>query len=117
MAPSALLPEPEPEYVVVHAGKGTIKRQILTGSQQKPTFNTIPQIDFSKMSSSSLEERKTLAREVGSAFKDSGFLYAANHGISEELQADLYRIVQDFFNLPLDEKMQVCDELAVNSRC
>jgi len=109
MAPSALLPEPEPEYVVVHAGKGTIKRQILTGDKQKPTFNTIPQIDFSNMHSSSIEERRALAKEIGSAFKDSGFLYAANHGISEELQENLYRVVREFFALPLDEKMKVCD--------
>jgi len=111
MAPSALLPEPEPGYVVIHAGKGTIKRQILTGDQQKPTFSTIPQIDFSKMSSSSIDDRKALAKEVGAAFKDSGFLYAANHGISEVLQEDLSRVVREFFDLPLEEKMQVRDIL------
>ncbi len=81
MAPSALLPEPEPEYIIVHAGKGTIKRQILTGDQKKPTFETIPQVDFSNVSSDSIEERKAVAKEVGVAFRDSGFLYAANHGI------------------------------------
>jgi hypothetical protein len=107
MAPSALLPEPEPEYVVVHAGKGTIKRQILTGDQKKPTFETIPQVDFSNMGSSSIEERRAVAKEVGAAFRDSGFLYAVNHGVSEELQSDLFRVIKEFFDLPLEKKMKV----------
>lgn len=108
MAPSALLPDPEPEYVIVHAGKGTIKRQILKGSQKKPTFETIPRVDFTKMNSSSMEDRKAIAAEVGAAFKDSGFLYAVNHGISEQLQEELYAAIKQFFALPLEEKMAVC---------
>ena len=103
--------EPEPEYVVVHAGK-IIKRQILKGDKQKPTFTTIPQIDFSRMDSPELGERKLLAKQIGAAFKESGFLYAANHGISEELQANLHGVIQEFFALPLEEKMKVC-----GSRC
>jgi hypothetical protein len=117
MAPSALLPDPEPEYVVVHAGKGTIKRQILTGSQKKPTFETIPQVDFSNMSSSSIDERNAVAKEVGAAFRDSGFLYAVNHGISEELQGNLYRVVKEFFDLALEEKMKVGDLSILQSKC
>lgn len=109
MAPSALLPEPETEYIVVFAGKGTIKREILTGDRKKPTFETIPQVDFSNIDSPSLEERKAIAKEVGAAFKDSGFMYAANHGISDELQADLFRVIKEFFDLPLEEKMKVSD--------
>ena len=111
MAPSALLPEPEPEFVVIHAGKGTIKRQILTGSQKKPTFETIPQVDFSNVGSSSIDERRAVAKEVGEAFQDSGFLYAMNHGISKQLQSDLYRVIKEFFDLPLEEKMKVRDYL------
>jgi hypothetical protein len=107
MAPSAILPDPEPEYVIVHAGKGTIKRQILKGDQKKPTFETIPQVDFTKMNSSSLDERKEVASEVGAAFRDSGFLYAVNHGIDEQLQEELYEAIKEFLALPLEEKMKV----------
>ena len=106
MAPSEITPDPEPEYVVVHAGKGTIKREILTGSKKKPAFEIIPEVDFSKMDSSSIDDRMAFAKEVGAAFRDSGFLYAANHGISEELQMELYRVVKEFFDLPLEEKMK-----------
>ena len=107
MAPSATVPDPEPEYMIVHAGKGTIKRQILTGDKKKPTFESIPEVDFSKMGSDSVEDRKAIAKEVGAAFRNSGFLYAKNHGISEDLQENLYRVVKDFFDLPLEEKMKV----------
>ena len=107
MAPSATYTEPEPEYIIVHAGKGTIKRQILTGAHKKPTFETIPEVDFTPMNSPSLSDRKALAQQVGAAFRDSGFLYARNHGISEELQANLTRVIKEFFDLPLEEKMKV----------
>ncbi|CZR54731.1 uncharacterized protein PAC_04615 [Phialocephala subalpina] len=107
MAPSALLPDPEPEYVIVHAGKGTIKREILTGCKRKPTFEAITQVNFSKMNSSSFEDRRAIAKEIGAAFRDSGFLYAANHGISEKLQGGVYGVIKEFFELPLEEKMKI----------
>jgi non-haem dioxygenase in morphine synthesis N-terminal len=107
MAPSALLPDPEPEYIIVHAGKGTIKRQILTGDKKKPTFESITQVDFSNMDSPSFDQRKAVAKEVGAAFRNSGFLYAKNHGIPEDLQEELYRVIREFFDLPLEEKMKV----------
>jgi hypothetical protein len=107
MAPSALLPDPEPEYIIVHAGKGTIKRQILTGDKKKPTFESITEVDFSNMDSPSFDQRKAVAKEVGAAFRNSGFLYAKNHGIPEDLQEELYRVIRGFFDLPLGEKMKV----------
>lgn len=110
MAPSALLPDPEPEYVIVHAGKGTIKREVLKGDKKKPTFESIPQVDFSKVDSPSHEERKAIANQIGAAFRDSGFLYAANHGIDEGLQEQLYDVMKDFFSLPVEEKMKVSRE-------
>jgi isopenicillin N synthase-like dioxygenase len=107
MAPSALLLDLEPEYIIVHAGKGTIERQILTGDKKKPTFESITEVDFSNMDSPSFDQRKAVAKEVGAAFRNSGFLYAKNHGISEDLQEELYRVIGEFFDLPLEEKMKV----------
>jgi hypothetical protein len=114
MAPSALLPDPEPEYIIVHAGKGTIKRQILTGDKKKPTFESITEVDFSNMDSPSFDQRNAVAKEVGAALRDSGFLYAKNHGISEDLQEELYRVIREFFDLPLEEKMKVSKGLGGN---
>jgi isopenicillin N synthase-like dioxygenase len=64
-------------------------------------------VDFSQMSSSSLKERKAIAEQVGSAFRNSGFLYAVNHGISRDLQDRLTRVIQEFFALDEEEKMKV----------
>jgi len=41
---------------------------------------------------------------LGKAYEDVGFVAVKNHGISDELIADLYKYVQQFFALPLDEK-------------
>jgi hypothetical protein len=38
MTPAALLPDPRPGYVLFHAGKGTINRQMLTGDENKTTL-------------------------------------------------------------------------------
>ncbi|KIW62937.1 hypothetical protein PV04_09824 [Phialophora macrospora] len=97
---------PEQQYVTFHAAKGTAQRPILTGKQMKKTFESIPQIDFRDMHGSSVE-RKRLADQVGSAFKECGFLYACNHGISEELQARVLDVMREFFALPQEEKMKI----------
>jgi len=106
MAPSAVT-EPEPEYVTIHASKGIIKRRVVNGTNTKAAFESIPQIDFTNMNSPILEERRAVAAEVGAAFRTSGFLYAKNHGISKELQDEVFRVMKEFFALPLEEKMKI----------
>ncbi|KAL1306807.1 hypothetical protein AAFC00_005464 [Neodothiora populina] len=111
MAPGALLPdqgtETEAEYITFHAAKGKSTRPVLKGTQAKKTFESIPQVDFSKMYSANLSDRQALAQEVGAAFKESGFLYACNHGISEELQRKTFDVIKQFFELPKSEKMKI----------
>ena len=44
---------------------------------------SIPVIDFSKFrSASSREEKKQTAHEIVKAFKESGFIYITNHGVT-----------------------------------
>lgn len=107
MATTTLHPQAEQQYVTFHAAKGEAERPILTGSQMKETFEKIPQIDFKNIYSGSLEYRQNLAKEVGQAFKETGFLYAYNHGISEELQTSVLQVMQEFFSLPAEEKMKI----------
>lgn len=102
------IPSPaEQQYVTFHGANGKDRRPILTGDEMKDTFETIPQIDFSDMYSQSLEDRQNIADKVGASFKESGFLYACNHGISEELQANVLRVMQQFFALPVEEKIKI----------
>ncbi|KAK5111764.1 hypothetical protein LTR62_004684 [Meristemomyces frigidus] len=107
MAPSATLPGLEPEYVEFHAGKGKLKRAVLKGDHKKATFASIPAVDFAQMWSDSLNDRKEVALHVGKAFREVGFLYAVNHGISEDIQARTFAVTKEFFELPLEEKMKI----------
>lgn len=105
MAPSAV--PIEPEEVVFHAGKGKQSRPVLSGADLKPTFDRIPTVDFQNANSSVLEERLAVAREVGKAFAEVGFLYALNHGISADLQERVTNVIKDFFAQPQEEKMKI----------
>ena len=107
MAPGALLPEDEQEYVTFHASKGKLYRPVLKGDARVKTFESIPKIDMSSMWSSSLEDRRSVALEVGSAFREAGFMYAINHGISKDLQDRTACVMREFFDLPLEEKMKI----------
>ena len=106
MAPGALLDD-EQEYVTFHAHKGKLSRPVLKGNARVKTFESIPQIDMGRMWSSSLEDRKAVAEEVGAAFREAGFMYAINHGISEGIQSRMFQVMKEFFDLPLEEKMKI----------
>ena len=43
-------------------------------------------------------------QQLGKAYEEVGFVAVKNHGVPDELIADLYRYVQEFFSLPLDKK-------------
>ena len=106
MAPGALLEEKQ-EYVTFHANKGKLSRPVLRGDARVETFDSIPQIDMQNMWSPSLEDRKAVAKEVGAAFREAGFMYAINHGISQDLQSRMFKVMKEFFDLPLEEKMKI----------
>lgn len=97
---------PEQQYVIFHGAKGEGKRPVLSGNQMKKTFESIPQIDFAKMHGT-LQDRQELAAQVKAVFTECGFLYACNHGISEELQAQVLDVMKAFFALPTEEKVKI----------
>ncbi len=47
------------------------------------------------------------AREVDRICRETGFLAAVGHGLSEELIADVWSTAAEFFDLPLEKKMRV----------
>jgi isopenicillin N synthase-like dioxygenase len=105
MAPAATLSEAK--EVVFHAGKGKQTRLVLSGADLKPTFEHIPTVDFRNATSEVFEERLAVARKVGRAFTEVGFLYALNHGIDADLQDRVTAVIKDFFALPRDDKMKI----------
>lgn len=94
------------QYVHYHDGGVPGKRRVLTGKAAKPTFTELPRIDMRRIYSDNVDERKELAKEVGVACRDVGFFMAVNHGVDEQLLDDTFDAVKQYFDLPMDVKME-----------
>jgi isopenicillin N synthase-like dioxygenase len=94
-------------WVHYHDGGVPGRRRVLTGKAAKDTFNEVPKIDFQRIYSDKLEDRKELAKEVGDACRSVGFFYAVNHGVDEEMLSDTFEAMEKFFALPTDVKMEI----------
>lgn len=66
----------------------------------------IPVVNLADFTSGDPELKKAFVNQLGKAYEDVGFVAVKNHGIPDELIADLYKYVQQFFSLPLDTKKQ-----------
>jgi isopenicillin N synthase-like dioxygenase len=64
----------------------------------------IPFVDLAEFLSGDETRKKKFVNELGRAYEDVGFVAVKNHGISEDLIADLYKYVQQFFALPTEVK-------------
>ncbi|MBC7890240.1 MAG: isopenicillin N synthase family oxygenase [Ferruginibacter sp.] len=65
---------------------------------------SIPSVDLAEFLSSDKKRKDAFVQELGKAYEEVGFVAVKNHGVPDELIADLYRYVQEFFSLPLDQK-------------
>jgi len=79
----------------------------LKGKAAKETFIEVPKIDFQRIYSDKLEDRKELAKEVGDACRSVGFFYAVNHGVDGEMLSDTFQAMEKFFALPNEVKMEI----------
>ncbi len=64
----------------------------------------IPRLDLLHYTEGSIDQRKQFVQDIGKAFNETGFVTIANHGLSEELIAELYQTVKAFFDLPQKTK-------------
>ena len=46
-------------------------------------------------------------QKLGRAYEEVGFVAVRNHGIPAGLIGDLYKYVQQFFSMSLDEKKEI----------
>ena len=82
----------------------------------------IPVVDFANFGSLSFEQRRETARQVVDGFKNMGFVYLGNHGISDKVVQEAFKRVRglfpwkifcstgyaqsdEFFHLPLEKKV------------
>lgn len=66
---------------------------------------TIPVVDLAEFTSGDLVLKEKFVNELGRAYEEVGFVAVKNHGVHDELIADLYKYVQQFFSLPLEKEI------------
>ncbi len=66
----------------------------------------IPSVDLAGFLTGDETRKKNFVNELGRAYEDVGFVAVKNHGISEDLIADLYKYVQQFFAQPTEVKLK-----------
>ena len=64
----------------------------------------IPVVNLADFLSGDPQLKQKFVNDLGRAYESVGFVAVTNHGIPEELIADLYKYVQQFFAMPLDKK-------------
>lgn len=64
----------------------------------------IPVVDLTDFLSGDTKRKQSFVQQLGKAYEDVGFVAVKNHGIPDDLIADLYKYVQQFFSLPSDTK-------------
>lgn len=65
---------------------------------------SIPSVDLADFLSGDAVKKQNFVQALGKAYEEVGFVAVKNHGVSDQLIADLYQFVQEFFSLPLDQK-------------
>jgi len=64
----------------------------------------IPVVNLADFLSGDPQLKQAFVNQLGKAYEDVGFVAVKNHGIPDELIADLYKYVQQFFALPREAK-------------
>ncbi|MFL5773929.1 MAG: isopenicillin N synthase family dioxygenase [Flavisolibacter sp.] len=66
----------------------------------------IPVVDLSEFLSGDKRHKEKFVQELGKAYEDVGFVAVKNHGIPDDLIADLYKFVQKFFAMDREKKLE-----------
>lgn len=66
--------------------------------------HSIPSVDLADFTSGDADRKAAFVQQLGKAYEEVGFVAVKNHGIPDELIADLYNYVQAFFKLPFETK-------------
>ncbi|OYU56430.1 MAG: flavonol synthase [Chitinophagaceae bacterium BSSC1] len=65
----------------------------------------IPVVDLDQFVNGTAASKQAFIKELGEAYETVGFVAVKNHGIPDELIAQQYEYVQQFFSLPLEKKL------------
>lgn len=67
---------------------------------------SIPVVDLAQFTSGTAGLKAEFVQKLGTAYEEVGFVAVKNHGVPDSLIEDLYDYVQQFFSLPLEQKLQ-----------
>jgi isopenicillin N synthase-like dioxygenase len=71
------------------------------------SFREIPVVDVSQLLLGPSSSWGQTVSELGKAAREVGFLYVSGHGVSQKLFDDLLEVTKQFFDLPMERKMDV----------
>ena len=77
---------------------------------------SIPAVDLAEFLSGDKTRKINFVNNLGNAFEEVGFVAVKNHGISNEIIAELYKNVQAFFSLPASQKKNYEDPVLAGQR-
>jgi isopenicillin N synthase-like dioxygenase len=78
-------------------------------------YDQIPSLDLADFTSGDPTRRAAFVQALGGAFNNIGFVAIRNHGLTDELTANLYGAAQSFFQAP-DEVKKRYEHLALNGQ-
>ncbi|MCW3107843.1 MAG: isopenicillin synthase family oxygenase [Segetibacter sp.] len=67
---------------------------------------SIPVVDLSDFLTGDASLKAAFVEKLGKAYEEVGFVAVRNHGVPDELIAHIYEYVQQFFSLPLEQKLK-----------
>ncbi len=67
-------------------------------------YDEIPSLDLHHFTKGDKASKSQFVEDLGRAYADIGFVAIKNHGLSEELTKNLYKTIQQFFELPDETK-------------
>ncbi|KAA9022672.1 isopenicillin N synthase family oxygenase [Niallia endozanthoxylica] len=71
-------------------------------ASKQTAFSEIPMIDIAALVDGS--DPEGVARAIGKACEEVGFFYIKNHGVPQDLIDRMYKVTQQFFDLPAEAK-------------
>jgi isopenicillin N synthase-like dioxygenase len=77
--------------------------------QTSPTagLERIPVIRIGALRGSDAAARKAVAREIGTACREVGFFYIADHGVPDEKIVATHAAARTFFALPIEQRLEI----------
>lgn len=76
----------------------------------------IPSVDLADFLYGDTNTKSAFVKALGNVYEEVGFVAVKNHGVPDELIIELYKQVQQFFSLPLQQKKRYEDPFLAGQR-